>query len=42
MYRAAKFVEHAGRLMLDFGRDFATHVKVFVALQERLLRATSP
>ncbi len=42
MYRAAKFVEHARRLILDFGRNFADHVKVFVALQERLLRAASP
>ncbi len=42
MYRAAKFVEHARRLILDFGRNFADHVKVFVALQDRLLRAASP
>lgn len=42
MYRAAKFVEHARRLVLDFGRNFADHVKVFVALQERLMRAASP
>jgi hypothetical protein len=42
MYRAAKFVEHARRLVLDFGRNFADHVKVFVALQDRLLRAASP
>jgi len=42
MYRAAKFVAHARRLILDFGRNFAGHVKVFVALQERLLRAASP
>jgi hypothetical protein len=42
MYRAAKFVEHARRLVLDFGRNFAGHVNVFVALQDRLLRAASP
>jgi len=42
MYRAAKFVEHARRLVLDFGRNFAGHIKVFVALQERLWRAASP
>jgi hypothetical protein len=29
MYRAAKFVEHARRLVLDFGRGVAAHVKVF-------------
>ncbi len=42
MYRAAKFVTHARRLVLDFGRGFACHVQVFVALQERLLKAASP
>jgi hypothetical protein len=42
MYRAAKFVAHARRLILDFGRGFAGHVQVFVALQDRLLRAASP
>jgi hypothetical protein len=42
MYRAAKFVAHARKLVLDFGRNFADHVKVFVALQERLVRAASP
>jgi len=42
MYRAAKFVAHAKKLVLDFGRNVAEHVKVFVALQERLLRAASP
>lgn len=42
MYRAAKFVEHARSLVLDFGRNFAGHVKVFMALQDRLLRAASP
>lgn len=41
MYRAAKFVEHARRLVLDFGRGVAAHVKVFVALQVRLLAAAS-
>jgi hypothetical protein len=42
MYRAAKFVAHARKLVLDFGRNLAEHVKVFVALQERLVRAASP
>ena len=42
MYRAAKSVEHARSLVLDFGRNFAGHVRVFVALQDRLLRAASP
>ena len=42
MYRAAKFVAHARKLVLDFGRNFADHVKVFVALQDRLWRAASP
>lgn len=42
MYRAAKFVAHARRLVLDFGRNFVGHVMVFVALQDRLLRAASP
>lgn len=42
MYRAAKFVEHARSLVLDFGRNFAGHVRVFVALQDRLLRVASP
>jgi len=32
----------ARKLVLDFGRNVAEHVKVFVALQERLLRAASP
>ena len=42
MYRAAKCVEHACRLVLDFGRGVAAHTNVFIALQERLLRAASP
>ena len=42
MYRAAKFVAHARKLVLDFGRGFAGHVQVFVALQDRLLKAASP
>lgn len=42
MYRAAKFVAHARRLVLDFGRGFAKHVQVFAALQDRLLKAASP
>jgi hypothetical protein len=42
MYRAAKLVAHARRLTLDFGRNVAEHVKVFMALQTRLSRAASP
>ena len=42
MYRAAKFAAHARKRVLDFGRNFADYVKVFVAMQERLLRASSP
>lgn len=41
MYRAAKFVAHARRLVLDFGRGFAGHVNVFVTLQNRLWAAAS-
>jgi len=42
MYRAAKFVAHARRLVLDFGRGFACHVQVFLVLQDRLMKAASP
>jgi hypothetical protein len=42
MYRAAKFVEHARRLVLDFGRGVAAHVKVFAAVQARLCAVASP
>jgi hypothetical protein len=42
MYRAAKVVAHARRLILDFGRGVAAHVKVFVALQTRISKAASP
>jgi len=38
MYRAAKFVAHARRLVLDFGCGVVAHTKVFIALQERLLQ----
>jgi hypothetical protein len=40
MYRAAKFVAHARRLTLDFGRGVAAHVNVFVMLQNRLWAAS--
>jgi hypothetical protein len=40
MYRAAKFVSHARRLVLDFGRGVAAHAKVFLHVQERLWAAT--
>lgn len=42
MYRAAKFIEHARALILDFGRGVARHVAVFAAVQERLYRAAAP
>lgn len=42
MYRAAKFVAHARKLILDFGRGVAAHANVFIALQDRLLRVASP
>jgi hypothetical protein len=42
MYRAAQLVAHARKLVLDFGRNVTQHVKVFVVLQERLVRAASP
>jgi len=41
MYRAAKFVAHARRLILDFGRGVAANVAVFVMLQNRLMAAAS-
>lgn len=41
MSRAAKFVAHARRLILDFGRAVAANVAVFVALQNRLCSAAS-
>lgn len=41
MYRAAKFVAHARRLILDFGRGVAAHATVFVTLQQRLMAAVS-
>jgi len=42
LYRAAKVVEHARRLVLDFGRGVAAHVQVFAELQKRLVAAASP
>lgn len=36
MYRAAKFVAHARRLVLDFGHGVAAHANVFAVLQARL------
>jgi len=41
IYRAAQFVAHARRLVLDFGRGVAAHVKVFAALQARLMAVAS-
>lgn len=40
MYRAAKYVEHARRLVLDFGRTATQYATVFNALQ--ILRAPRP
>jgi hypothetical protein len=42
MCRAAKLVEHARRLLLEFGRGVAAHVKVFVTVQARLCAVASP
>lgn len=42
MYRTAKFVEHARRLVLDFGRGVAAHVQGFMAVQARLCAVASP
>jgi hypothetical protein len=42
MYRAAKFVAHARRLVLDFGRALTTHAQVFIVLQDRLMKACAP
>lgn len=39
MYRAAKFVAHARRMTLDFGRGWAAHVAVFAQLQTALCTA---
>lgn len=39
MDRAVKLKAHA---INDFGREFADYVKVFIVLQDRLLRAVSP
>ncbi len=38
MYRAAKYIEHARRLVLDFGRTATMHADIFCALQARLSR----
>lgn len=42
MYRAAKFVNHARKLILDFGRGWCEHVKVFSGLQDALRMARTP
>jgi hypothetical protein len=42
MYRAVKFVAHARKLILDFGRGVAAHAQVFITLRDRLLKAASP
>lgn len=42
MFRAAQFVDHARKLVLDFGRGWTEHVKVFVGLQDKLIMAQSP
>jgi hypothetical protein len=40
MYRAAKVVSHARRLILDFGRGVAAHAQVFMHVQDRLWAAS--
>lgn len=40
MYRAAKVVSHARRLVLDFGRGVAAHAQVFMHVQARLWAAS--
>lgn len=40
MYRAARFIAHARRLVLDFGRGVLAHAEVFLHVREHL-RATS-
>lgn len=42
MFRAAQFIDHARKLVLDFGRGWAEHVKVFADLQDTLIMARSP
>lgn len=42
IYRAAQFVTHARRWILDFGRGVAAHVEVFAAVQHHLAKAASP
>jgi hypothetical protein len=42
MYRAAQFVAHARRLILDFGAYARQVVPVFVHVQDKLLAARSP
>jgi hypothetical protein len=42
MFRAAQFIDHARKLVLDFGRGWAEHVKVFADLQDTLVMARSP
>lgn len=42
MYRAAQFIAHARRLVLDFGACAHHIVPVFAYVQERLLAARSP
>lgn len=42
MTRAAKFVMHARRRVLDFGRGVAAHVQVFLTLQRHLAKANGP
>lgn len=42
MYRAAQFVAHARRFVVDFGRGVARHVVAFAAVQDHLAKAASP
>ncbi|MCP5319671.1 MAG: IS1380 family transposase [Pseudomonadales bacterium] len=38
MYRAAQFITHARRVLLDFGRGVEAHVRVFDAVQAHLCK----
>ena len=42
IYRAAQFVAHARRFILDFGRGVARHVVAFAAVHNHLAKAASP
>jgi hypothetical protein len=41
MYRAARMIEHARKIILDFGRGVAMHANIFMELQALLKKAVS-